>query len=165
MELSATKGGGIVIGANTSNILVDPGGVGESGSAVFFMDPTSSLVEGDFPSSLVIHGPGEYEVGEFVIHGEADDKGTFYIIESGGERLLLVNSSDVSSLSSDMRFGTVVVRLDEIFDEANTASLPGELIVLYGPSEFTSTLKATGMDKIGKRKKAELSGQTILLTK
>ncbi len=165
MELSATKGGGLVIGATSSNILVDPSSVGESGSAVLFMDPASSLIDGDFPASLVIHGAGEYEVGEFVIHGEADDKGTFYVIEGGGERLLLVNSSDTSSLSADMRFGTVVVRLDEVFDEANTASLPGELIVLYGSSEFTSALKATQMDKIGKRKKAELSGQTILLVR
>lgn len=165
MELSATKGGGIVIGANTSNILVDPSVVGESGSCVLFMDEDDKLVEEEFSSSLVVHGAGEYEVGEFVIHGEADEKGTFYVIEAGGERLLLVNSSDTTSLSSDMRFGTVVVRLDEVFDEANTASLPGELIVLYGPSEFTSSLKSTRMDKIGKRKKAELSGQTILLVK
>lgn len=165
MELSATKGGGIVISTGMATLVVDPVSQGEIGGAVLFMDPASSLIEGDFGGDMVIVGAGEYEVGDFVIHGEADDMGTFYVIEGGGERLLLVNASDTTSLSGDMRFGTVVVRLDQAFDEATTSTLPGELIVLYGPSEFTSGLAATPMDKIGKRKKSELLGQTILLTK
>lgn len=165
MEIVANKSGSVLIGGVEAKIVIDPQGVGEKGSVVLFMDETSPLVEKNFGDGIVVVGPGEYEVGEFSIHGEANDRGVFYVIENNNEKILLLNASDIESLSSDSRYGTILVRLDDSFDEGTSSSLPGELVLLYGAKEDVALPKVEKMDKIGKRKKSELAGKTILLSK
>ena len=165
MELVANKSGSITIGGTNSMLLIDPGDKGERGDVVLFMDPASSLADGDFGESIVIVGAGEYEVGEFVIHGEMEENGVLYTVECNNEKILLINATDIESLSSDTRYGTMLVRLDGSFDEGTSSTLPAELVVLYGPGEGVEEPKVEKMDKIGKRKKSELSGKTIFLSK
>lgn len=164
MELSVVKDGGVLIAGPNASIVVD-GQSKVSGDIFLFMDKSSSLIEQDIGDSLVIVGPGEYEVGGFLIHGEITEHGAYYVISFGNEKLLLVSSRDTSSISSDGRYGTILVKLEDEYDENISSSLPGELILLYGDSQFTNDLKLTRADKIGKRKRSELTGETVLLSK
>lgn len=163
MEFAKKKGGGVLIQNKNVRVAVDPQDASDADICIF-VDTSSSLLDKKL-DCLVVEGPGEYEYQGITIHGEKNESGVYYVVSDGSESYLIVRASGLSLIGSDESYDVMLVRLDANIDDSNLSSLSAKNFFAYGDKSHIEHIPGhTSLDKVGVRKRSEVSNSVVLLS-
>lgn len=163
MEVQRVSDTSLKIKSKNATFLIDPGSQTNSEVLVFTQAPDNFAI---YNNSLVISGPGEYEVSGVSIKGEAISGKTAYDFLEEGQKVLVVTASQLSDIKEAEEYSAIVVIADSALEE-KLGEIAAEIIILASAQQFlpqdTSNFKKA--DKINLKKTEEYKGSIVHLSK
>lgn len=166
MEISRLSESSIKIKTKTASLVIDPNAKTDAEVVLCMVkgeaDPT--LVSN---TRIVIDGPGDYEVMDIAITGQAYGEYTGYSIDDGSSRVLVVPSTVAEKEKDEEGYTALIVKAVLGFDLAKISSFAPEVCIVFGdPMNLDHATEAKKSPKINVRKIDEsIKGQVIVLQK
>lgn len=142
MEIALLQKTGLRIKGKTATFLVNPQEAGGANAGLVLddsVDPTSS------DETVILNGPGEYEIGGVKISGTRGDKGVLYSMNIDGIDVLVGKIETLSAMQHKLKEHNIVISLcTEPASASFLTSLAVNVVVFYGT---TAAETAQGFEK------------------
>ena len=162
MELTSPNSLTLKIASKRGVVLINPSFVDDA--KVVIIDDNLPDISEKYPDTLVIYGPGEFEVNGIMIKGARSENDTMYVIDTGEGKILHAISTSIAKLSDEDDYDVVAVKAVAPVEEAQLTSLSSKLIVVYGESSnIPQAIKDNTVNKISLKKKDELTSNIVYL--
>lgn len=163
MEVTYLADSSLRIKSKNSTFIVNPSGKLDGEVILLTQKPTSYA---SFGVSLVIDGPGEYEVaGVSIKADQVDGKNSFHFLEDNQSLLVLASAAAARNRETD-EYTAAVVLMDEKMDNL-LSTLTAQVVAVAGSDEFLpqekDSIKKT--DKLNLKKTEEYKGFIVHLSK
>lgn len=176
MELSFVSNHTIKIKTKKTTLVVDPDGKTSADVALFTSSHEGAVYQqANMPYTLLITGPGEFEVGGVMVKARSLDGHLLFQIFSADGSLFLLDSSVIGQVKEeDGEQDAAVIHVDSKLDDRIFSQFASKLFVLYGDSsllsfssEVLTTLPSVNLSKHGlvTGKEEHASGTIILLSR
>lgn len=164
MELTSPAGTSLKINSKKGSVIINPDTTDDA--KIVIIDDDAPDISNKFPDTLVIFGPGEFEVGGIMVKGTRQEGNTTYEIDAEEGKVLHVLSNSISKLSTEDEYEAVIVKALTSLEESDVSSLSSKLVVVYGdPQNISDSLKQNKVNKINLRKRDEITTNVVYLEK
>lgn len=164
MELTSPGAKTLKVNSKKGAVLFDP--EYSDDCKIVISEDDAPDVSQKFQDTLVIYGPGEFEVGGIMVKGTRNDDKTMYEVDTGEGKMLHALSTSISKLSTEDEYDVVVVRAVSKVEEADLSSLSSKLVVVYGPEENVGdSLKTNKINKVSLKKLEDITTNVVYLEK
>ncbi len=164
MEVQRVSDTSFKIKSKNASFLIDPSaGKTDSEILVFTSPPKDYSV---LPQTLVISGPGEYEVSGVSIKGENHNKKCAYDFLEENQKILVAAASSVTDIKELEEYGAIIIIADQALGDT-LGEIAAEVIIIVSSDEFLPQDKANiqKVEKINLKKMEEYKGFILHLTK
>lgn len=130
MEIALLQKTGLRIKGKTATFVINPHDVAGANAALVLddsVDPAST------EESVVLNGPGEYEIGGVKISGTRGDKGVLYSLAIDGMDVLIGKIETLSAMQHKLKEHNIVISLcNEPANASFLTSLAINVVLFYG---------------------------------
>lgn len=129
MEIALVNKTALRLKGKTVTFVVNPQDTSPMNAALILDDTTEYFHD----ESVVVQGPGDYEIGGVKISGTRGDKGLVYSMNVDGMEVLVGKIGTLSAMQHKLKEHNVVIGLcDEQLDAAFLTGLTTNVVVFYG---------------------------------
>jgi len=164
MEISLLKKGSIKIKSKNALLTVDP--VEKNEADIYFNMAPSPLAPNTYDPSLLIQGPGEYEVKGVSVHGKGIEKEVIYTILADSMKVMLLSSNAVNQVKDADEVAAIIIKVESEIKDSILSLSSTSLLIFYGDTDLVklSDDKVTKSTKVNLKKREELAGSAIILS-
>lgn len=164
MEITSPGGTTLKIVSKKGTILINPDSIDDA--KIVIIDDDAPDISKNYPDTLVIYGPGEFEVGGIMVKGTRQEGNTTYEIDAEEGKILHALSSSISKISTEDEYEAVIVKALAPLEESDVSSLSSRLVIVYGePQNIPESLKQNKINKINLRKRDDITTNVVYLEK
>ena len=155
MDISILDSESIKIRGKSGVLIIDPNDSMPKNNAdgILFQNPDSKEgISRVLDYRIIMHGPGDYEVGGIKIAGTKGKEGLLYRLTVDGVGILLAKASEISNDDKINSADVLLLDVDSDFSESLIATVDPKVAILYGKSTLEA-LKTLGKENLAPVKK------------
>lgn len=151
MEITRLSQNSIKVKGKQASVVINPEkSIKTSADAVLFSSSDASIsnANGIEGQRLIIHGPGEYEIGGIKIRAYPGAQNVIYSLQIDSLDVLFCSAPDIAKAQDAIKEShCVVIAADEKADASAITKLSPQVVVLYGEKAEESA-KALGKESV-----------------
>lgn len=164
MEVQRVSDTSFKVKSKNATFLIDPAAGKTDSEILVFTSPPQDYSA--LPKTLVISGPGEYEVSGVSIKGENHNLKTAYDFLEENQKVLIALASSISDIKELEEYGAIIILADQALGDT-LGEIAAEVIIIVSSDEFLPQDKTNlqKVEKINLKKMEEYKGFILHLSK